>query len=1145
VDAERRHLLFANHSRDTDGDGLPDAFEMLVTGTDSGLADSDGDGLSDWEELALYGTDPNQADTDGDGILDGAEARHGLDPLYNGLNLPDADGDGFPDALEAVLGTDPARFDSAPGEELELQVGTKEVWIEKFGFRAFSGCDACADRPEKFFLRARFEETGYSKCPGGPLITNHVCEAEVEYTRDAERMILDGCPDSPPPEIGYYWYRGPHVHPLVVGHGGCPTNQTETLIEGLGLYYYHYGAPNCPDKEYPFHYRQTLEMPFTDELLEEWSEHHLGALAWPEYGAGASRAVVPEHRVARIWRDIDVLTYGESGSVSTSDGCGNYDRLGNVLHAATLAGRWAAWGDEQENIEGLSRRAGRLRLFRSADIDGPPGEAQSVSWLELHAPEEDALDEELFLVGRRSVRGLNGPPLHFAEPGRAGRTEFAPPARAGQVLLIPDPVGLNLQAGAIPRSPRDFLRAFAPGTPTTLNLTPSDLPNLLWGQQGWRAVPGLALVLRQALGPAPAGVTRSGAALAPVFQDGVPRYALGAASAFTGPIPLALTFPAPGDYVFHLALEGPNVGGETVVLRWRVRVEEFDLAVDADRDGVIRYAGNFNDPSVQANPLDRTAADRRFRFWINNDDDAMIPEEEVIPPAVPDCQDQIILGRRDLEDMARLHLYLGGQWEAIASGQVLVGFQWQDTEGTAPSLNLFPYVEAGGGTGYLTSDTVAAQQAPAITPRASLLDTGQQYRRVSTTGPLLVHPSAWSGLSVTNANRYFLFEGCTEGRGRLTASLHQANGQFIAECGGVWLELLDVKKMYQRVSATPEAGFDPPYEFSTAPPEPTVGYAVSAAGGHAFVPAPDEEPLALVFVHGWNMTLDEYHSFSETMFKRLWHQGYKGRFSAFRWPTFTLTWSNWDNYNASEHRAWKYGAALRAYIEQEIPASYARNIAAHSMGNVVAGEALRLGLTVNNYALMQAAVPAGCYDVDPGINNYAKFAAVEASQPTPDLAVPNLGYRGYLVGLTGHLINFYNADDFALVAGETVGIQTNWEHHQVVQKPDDHPVGPGHYAYDPNASPGMGGWLNRPISDRYVTDPHEVMAFIARPRSQAVGARAGVGGAIDDQVNIGSGSPSGFEDTRRDHSGQFERRIQETQQFYAVFSEKLQLVSPP
>lgn len=65
---------------DSDGDGLYDAFELEVAGTDPLSVDSDGDGLSDFEELVDYGTNPLQVDSDGDGVGDGSEVLIGTDP---------------------------------------------------------------------------------------------------------------------------------------------------------------------------------------------------------------------------------------------------------------------------------------------------------------------------------------------------------------------------------------------------------------------------------------------------------------------------------------------------------------------------------------------------------------------------------------------------------------------------------------------------------------------------------------------------------------------------------------------------------------------------------------------------------------------------------------------------------------------------------------------------------------------------------------------------------------------------------------------------------------------------------------------------------------------------------------------------------
>ncbi len=111
-----------------------------------------------------------------------------------------------------------------------------------------------------------------------------------------------------------------------------------------------------------------------------------------------------------------------------------------------------------------------------------------------------------------------------------------------------------------------------------------------------------------------------------------------------------------------------------------------------------------------------------------------------------------------------------------------------------------------------------------------------------------------------------------------------------------------------------------------------------------FEQAPDEEAQCLVFVHGWRMSYDDSISFSETFFKRLWWQGYKGRFAAFRWATQT----SFDSYNTSEWLAWKYGKSLASYVENylknQLP-GYTINVAAHSMGNIVTTSALKRGMS--------------------------------------------------------------------------------------------------------------------------------------------------------------------------------------------------------
>ena len=84
-------------SLDTDGDGLSDADEINIHGTNPNDPDTDADGLNDGDEVNTHGTDPLDPDTDGDGLTDGDEVNiHGTNPLN-----PDTDGDGLIDGVDA------------------------------------------------------------------------------------------------------------------------------------------------------------------------------------------------------------------------------------------------------------------------------------------------------------------------------------------------------------------------------------------------------------------------------------------------------------------------------------------------------------------------------------------------------------------------------------------------------------------------------------------------------------------------------------------------------------------------------------------------------------------------------------------------------------------------------------------------------------------------------------------------------------------------------------------------------------------------------------------------------------------------------------------------------------------------------------
>jgi len=93
---------------------LPNTACFLILGTPQ---DSDGDGLTDAYELLVSKTNPYVADTSGDGISDSDKILEGLNPLgyYPQWKL-DSDDDSLPDAYEsATTGLNPNSAESPPG----------------------------------------------------------------------------------------------------------------------------------------------------------------------------------------------------------------------------------------------------------------------------------------------------------------------------------------------------------------------------------------------------------------------------------------------------------------------------------------------------------------------------------------------------------------------------------------------------------------------------------------------------------------------------------------------------------------------------------------------------------------------------------------------------------------------------------------------------------------------------------------------------------------------------------------------------------------------------------------------------------------------------------------------------------------------
>ena len=518
-------------------------------------------------------------------------------------------------------------------------------------------------------------------------------------------------------------------------------------------------------------------------------------------------------------------------------------------------------------------------------------------------------------------------------------------------------------------------------------------------------------------------------------------------------------------------------------------------------------------------------------FWVNNDHDVPAGTELFGNPLdhdveafanQPTSQDWFqgyITCVRGLEDFARL--WVCGVPSLPASQGYTVTLSCNDISGS-PALNLYT-AEAGGGIGYLTNSTVA--QTLVNETKLGTISSGSTY----------IFPDNF----FDGTNKCFLFEGAGAGKGELVLTIY--HGSDIVAQTWAYLDLHDVKDLYEQARITNVQTNWPQMVDSPTTSSFQIEHKVSAENAGS-------EKQLVVFVHGWRITHWAYYNFAETMFKRLYWQGFNGRFAALYWPTLSADTFGTDplaqtfsflTFNRSEHVALDSGVGAASYLDdlrQRFP-DFTISVCSHSQGADVMAEALKELAAVNqkpiqNYVMMQGAFTAQSYD--PNVTNYQDLLNREAVVPTPNT------YLSYAQKITnavlGKIINYFNPQDYALAL---------WNQNQLffMQQTNNNVV--SYLTMKPDVfwgyqTDGANAWLTNNVvgqllatTPRVVTNILELMPFVARPRSLAVGEQAGVGGAVNGgELNLQT--QFGFTDAYYDHSGEFNRSIQEPEgnQFY-------------
>lgn len=623
------------------------------------------------------------------------------------------------------------------------------------------------------------------------------------------------------------------------------------------------------------------------------------------------------------------------------------------------------------------------------------------------------------------------------------------------------------------------------------------------------------------------------------------------------------------------------------------------LSVDRNRDGVIS-------PGSYA---DTTFPDRPFRFWINDDSDSYegagftllgggvetvggdLDKGELMKPDQPDYAAlgpsgrREIMCKRDLEDFAMIRLS-GSIMRQVRQRKLRLGIKVTGIDGPCPLINMFRCSSQIQSTrDHVTDDSKAAAMlnVPVTLQPGSgqsdkyvgLTEEEQVIRKHYDQSGSTAEGIAWLsekdlGLdegSADGGSVNFLFEGVSPGTGVFSLVIERvpslAYGLDQISKNELYMKVLPAGRMIHRARALIGDKYEPadvldPWNFSDGVNRHSWGYFLDNIPD----PDPEETDQRVIHVHGWRMDEAEKRNWSETAFKRLWHQGYKGKFCAFSWPTYGPENSNlggYLTYNLSEYRAWLSGKSLKLFAASLGDGNKVK-IFAHSMGNVAVGSAIREGMQVGGYVMQHAAMSSQAYDPDKNKQTMTRAQGGllrEFSQEVPFTPDTESGETdpfevNRLLGLDGKFgvrafggvrpINYYLERDSALGW---------WATNQAWNKPAIYNVA-GYYAYDTSLVQSgeidsahsihlayydnIFDWLFG-VGGRPVVDNNEAMGFVTQSLTVPVGATGNAGGSVSANLNLDMNG-FGFDDR---HSAEWDFRIQTSWIYWLRLCENLQL----
>lgn len=388
------------------------------------------------------------------------------------------------------------------------------------------------------------------------------------------------------------------------------------------------------------------------------------------------------------------------------------------------------------------------------------------------------------------------------------------------------------------------------------------------------------------------------------------------------------------------------------------------ILADYNRDGII-----------DAKDAELKNKNHIFRFWLNDDEDRLATDGKYsesprvnIPGAKngwweadmrdPDYESETANGICDLLDFTPIFVDVSRVLQEypmevrtatslrLRHDDGAIKVVWTDMAKT----NVQSFLREGRTSGYGESFGAEADCAPTV----SITQEG------------ILMPSAFAD-RVKNSGGVFLIEGCKSTTKPLWIEIVYQDS--VISSNKLDLCISSVENMYRKVS------------LRSAATNPSVSVAVPQYVSNQ----PSEtKDLDVFFLHGFNVSEDDARAWGAEVFKRLWQSGSNAKFHILPWHG-DYSWSYGSMFNGLhyQHNVWyaqRTGNALKRYIEAAQPDSTKRILMTQSLGNMVACEALREGLQVNQYYMFDAAIPSESIDaslraessVDTPFNKYVR-----------------------------------------------------------------------------------------------------------------------------------------------------------------------------